>query len=152
LLPDLPDLIERALRTWALRAGRLVLEIQDIKVLETYPEAQAAIRRLHDMGIKLSIDDARAPLSSLFWLATMPFKELKINLSLAPDWMADPRSDGVLQSLVELAHRLELEVIAFGARDEAAAARLAQLGCDFMQADFKGPPVDPEEFVARFAD
>ena len=152
LLPELPDLIERALRTWALRAGRLVLEIQDVGVLEAFPEARAAVQRLHEMGIKLSIDDARAPLSSLFWLATMPFKELKINLSLTPDWMAHPRSDGVLRSLIELAHRLELEVVAFGARDAAAAARLAELGCDFMQADFRGPPVDPQEFVAKFAD
>ena len=151
LLPDLPELVERALRTWALRPGRLVLEIQDVAVLEKYPEAQAAIRRLHEAGVKLSIDDAHAPLSSLFWLATMPFKELKINLSAAPDWMAHPRSDGVLRSLVELAHRLELEVVAFGARDEAAAARLTELGCDFMQADFRGPAVDPEEFVERFA-
>lgn len=148
---ELPELVERALRTWALRAGRLVLEIEDIAVLEAYPEAQAAIKRLHEMGIKLSIDDTRAPLSSLFWLATMPFKELKIDLSVAPDWMAHPRSEGVLRSLIELAHHLELEVVASGVQDDAAAARLTQMGCDFMQADFRGPPVDPEEFVTRFA-
>jgi diguanylate cyclase (GGDEF)-like protein len=151
LYTELPELVERALRTWALRAGRLVLEIEDISVLETYPEAQSAIRRLHEMGVKLSIDDSRAPLSSLFWLATMPFKELKIDLSVVPDWMAHPRSERVLRSLVELAHHLELAVVAFGVQDDAAAARLAELGCDFMQADFRSPPVDPEEFVARFA-
>lgn len=148
---ELPELVERALRTWALRAGRLVLEITDIAALETYPEAQAALRRLHEMGVKLSIDDSRASISSLFWLATMPFKELKIDLSMVPDWMAHPRSEAVLRSLIELAHQLELEVIAFGVQDDAAAARLAQLGCDFMQADFKGPPADPEEFVVRYA-
>ena len=149
---ELPELVERALRTWALRAGRLVLEIEDVSVLATYPEAQAALRRLHELGIKLSIDDSRAPLSSLFWLATMPFKELKIDLSVAPDWMANPRAEGVLRSLIELAHHLELETIAFGVQDEAAAARLAQLGCDFMQADFRSPPLDSEQFVARFAE
>ena len=148
---ELPELVERALRTWALRAGRLVLEIEDIAVLETQAEAQAAIRRLHEVGVKLSIDDPRAPLSSLFWLATMPFKELKIDLSVAPDWMVQPRSEGVLRSLIELAHQLELEVVACGVQDDAAAARLTQLGCDFMQGDFRGPPVDPEEFVVRFA-
>ncbi len=148
---EVPELVERALRTWALRAGRLVLEIEDISVLETYPEAQTAIRRLHELGVKLSIDDSCAPLSSLFWLATMPFKEFKIDLSTAPDWMAHPRSEGVLRSLVELAHQLELEVVAFGVQDDAAAAKVAKLGCDFMQADFRGPPVDPEEFVVRFA-
>ena len=47
--------------------------------------------------------------------------------------------------------RLEDEVVACGVRDEAAAAKVAELGCDFMQADFWGPPVDAEEFVVRFA-
>ncbi|MND08540.1 EAL domain protein [compost metagenome] len=65
--------------------------------------------------------------------------------------MIHPTSEGVLRSLVELARHLKLEVVAFGVQDEAAAARLVQLGCDFMQADFKGPPVDPDEFVVRFA-
>jgi EAL domain-containing protein (putative c-di-GMP-specific phosphodiesterase class I) len=104
------------------------------------------------MGIKLSIDDSRASMSSLFLLATMPFKELKIDLSVVPDRMAHPRSEGVLRSLVELAHHLELEVVVLGVQNDAAAAKLAELGCDFMQGDFRSPPVDPEEFVVRFAD
>jgi diguanylate cyclase (GGDEF)-like protein len=152
LQAELPELVERALRTWALRAGRLVLEIEDVSVLESFPETQAAIRRLHEMGVKLSIDDTRASLASLFWLATMPFKELKLDLSAAPDWMAQSRSEGVLRSLVELAHHLELEVVAVGVQGDAAAAKVAELGCDFLQADFRSPPVDAEAFVARFAD
>ncbi len=152
LQPEIPELVERALRTWALRPGRLMLEIGDLSVLETQAQAQATILRLHEIGVKLSIDDAGAPLSSLFWLATMPFQELKIDLSIAHGWMEQPRSEGVLRSLIELVHQLKLDVVAVAVANEAAAARLLELGCDFMQADFKGPPVDPEEFVARFAD
>ncbi len=153
LLQDgLPDLIERALRTWALGPVRLVLEIDDIATLQAEPSAQAALQRLHEMGIKLSIDDPHASLASYFWLATMPFKELKIDLSVAPDWMTQPRSEGVLRSLIELARHLKLEIVAMGVPDDAAAKKLAALGCDFIQADFRGPAVDPEEFVTRFAD
>ena len=112
---------------------------------------RAALLRLHEIGVKLSADDARAQLSSLFLLANMPFHELKIDLSIAEDWNVQPRPEGVLRSLVELVHQLKLDVIAVGVADEASAARLAELGCDFMQADFKGPPVDAEGFVARFA-
>jgi len=61
------------------------------------------------------------------------------------------RSEGVLRSLIELIHSLKLDVVAIAAADEAQAARLLELGCDFVQADFKGPPVDAEEFVTRFA-
>ncbi len=151
LEPELFELVERALRTWSLRPGRLMLEIDDISVLEAQAQAQAAIARLHEIGVKLSIDDARAKLSSLFWLATMPFQEMKIDLSIAHEWAAQARSERVLRSLTELAHHLKLDAVAIGVADEAAASRLAELGFDFMQADFKGPPLEAEEFVARFA-
>jgi diguanylate cyclase (GGDEF)-like protein len=151
LEPGLSELVERALRTWSLRPGRLVLEIDDVSALEAHARAQAAILRLNEIGVKLSIDDARASLSSLFWLATMPFQELKIDLCVAHDWTGQERSEGVLRSLIELAHHLKLDVVAISVADDAAAARLLELGCDFMQADFKGPPVDAEEFVTRFA-
>lgn len=151
LEPGLPELVERALRTWSLRPGRLMLEIADIAVLQAHAEAQAAILRFHEIGVKLSIDDARAPLSSLFWLATMPFHELKIDMAIAREWAGEARSEAVLRSLFDLVHNLKLNVVAVGVADDAAAARLLELGCDFMQADFKGPPVNPEEFVNRFA-
>jgi EAL domain-containing protein (putative c-di-GMP-specific phosphodiesterase class I) len=149
--PGLPDLVDRALRTWSLRPGRLMLEIQDIPALQEYADAQAAMQRLHKTGVKLSIDDARAPLSSLFSLGTLPFQELKIDLSSVRGWAGQARAESVLQSLIGLVHNLKLDVIATGVANEAEAARLLELGCDFMQADFKGPPVDPEAFVERFA-
>ncbi|MGP1677164.1 MAG: EAL domain-containing protein [Burkholderiales bacterium] len=151
LEPELPELVERALRTWSLRPGRLMLEIDDLSALQAHAQAQTAILRLHEIGVKLSMDDARAPLSFLFWLATMPFQELKIDLSIARDWTGQARSERVLRSLIELVHHLKLDVVAIGVADDATAARLLELGCDFMQADFKGPPVEAEEFVARYA-
>ena len=149
--PELVELVERALRTWSLRPGRLMLEIGDLAVLEADTAAQTEFRRLSDIGVKLSMDDARAPLSSLFLLAGLPFQELKIDLSAASGWSADERSEGVLRSLVELVHQLKLDVVAVGVADEAAESRLKEIGCDFMQADFKSPPLSSEDFVTRFA-
>ena len=151
LEPELPELVERALRTWSMRPGRLMLEIGDLSALPAQARAHAALLRLHEIGVKLSLDDARAPLSSLFWLATQPFHELKIDLSIARDWSVQARSEGVLRALIGLVHQLKLDVIALGVADDAAAARLLELGCDFIQADFKGPAVGAEEFVTRFA-
>ena len=151
LEPELPELVERALRTWSLRPGRLMLEIADMSSLQAACTGTGGDRcACMQIGVKLSIDDARAPLSSLFLLATLPFHELKIDLSIAPDWIAQTRSEGVLRSLIELVHGLKLDVIAIAVADEAAAAKLVELGCDFMQADFKGPPVDAEGFVSPF--
>ncbi|MBE0626210.1 MAG: EAL domain-containing protein [Burkholderiales bacterium] len=151
LHPELAEIVERALRTWSLRPGRLMLEIGDLATLEAHARAQAEIRRLQEIGVKLSMDDAHAPLSSLFRLASMPFQEMKIDLSVVPDWTTQARSEGVLRSLIELAHQLKLDVVSTAVADEAAAARLLELGCDFMQADFRGAAVTAEEFIARYA-
>ena len=140
---ELPDVIERALGTWNLRPGRLVLEIGETSVLGADAVARNTLGRLSDLGVKLSIDDADLALSSLFGLATLPFQEIKIDVAVARDLAAGPKTERILQSLIELAHHLQLEVVAVGVADDAAAARLKELGCDYMQADYKGPALDP---------
>ena len=158
LMAELPDLVERALRTWALRAGRLVLEIEGIPLLQSHPEARATLQKLYEMGVKLSVDDTGAPGSSLFFIATLPLHEIKIDLSgvanLPQAETAEgetlPRSGMVLKSLAELAHQLGIEVTVVGVQNEAIAGQLAALGCDFMQGDYRAAPADPEEFVRLY--
>lgn len=150
LHPELPELVERALRTWNLRPGRLVLEIGETAVLGADAVARETLGRLKDLGVKLSIDDAGLALWSLFGLATLPFHEIKIDVAVACDSDQVPKSERILQSLIELAHHLQLDVVAIGVADDTAAARLKELGCDYMQADYKGPALDPAGFVARF--
>jgi diguanylate cyclase (GGDEF)-like protein len=147
---ELPDVVERALGTWSLRPGRLIIEIGETSVLADDTLAQKTLVRLKELGVKLSIDDAGLALSSLFWLATMPFQEIKIDVALAPNPAGVPKSERILQSLIELAHHLRLDVVALGVADDAAAGRLKELGCDYMQADYKGSALDAKGFVARF--
>lgn len=150
LYAELPDVVQRALGTWSRRSGSLILEIGDTSVLGAEAVARETLGRLKEIGVKLSIDDADMALSSLFWLVSMPFQEIKIDVSAARDPAGMAKSDRILQSIIELAHHLRLDVVAVGVADEAAAARLTELGCDYMQADFKGPALDPEGFVKRF--
>jgi len=142
----LPDIVERALGTWGLRAGRLMIEISETSVLGSELVAAETLGRLKELGVKLSIDDAGASVSSLFWLAMLPFQEIKIDLSAA----RDAAGERIAQSLIELAHRVKLDVVAVGVADDAMAARLKDLGCDYLQADCRGPALDPAGFVARF--
>lgn len=150
LYPELADVIERALRTWGLRPSRLMLEIGETSVLGTDAAARETLERLKELGVKLSIDDAGLALSSLFRLAALSFHEIKIDVSVARDVADATKSERILRSLVELAHQLKLDVVAVGVADEAAADRLKDLGCDYMQADYKGPALDPVSFAARF--
>ena len=155
---ELPDVIQRALGTWSLRPSRLNLEIGETSLLGAEPVARETLGRLKELGVKLSIDDAGVALSSLFWLATMPFQEIKIDVTAASDLAGAPagtptgttKAERIVQSIVELAHHLRLDVVAVGVADAVAAARLKELGCDYMQADFKGPALEPKKFVERY--
>ena len=148
--PELVDVVQRALGTWSRRSGTLILEIGETSVLGADAVARDTLGRLKELGVKLSIDDPGMAFSSLFWLATMPFQEIKIDVSEMRDLDGAPKSAHILKSIIDLGHHLKLDVVAVGVADEATAARLKELGCDYMQADFKGPALGPKEFVERF--
>lgn len=150
LHPEVADVVERALRTWDLRPSRLMLEIGETSVLGTDAAARVTLERLKELGVKLSIDDAGLALSSLFGLASLPFHEIKIDVSIARNIANATKSERILRTFVELARQLKLDVVAVGVADDAAAERLKDLGCDYMQADYKGPALDPVSFATRF--
>lgn len=148
--PELLDVVQRSLGTWSRRPGTLILGIGETTVLHTDPVARETLSRLRELGVKLSIDDHSMTIESLFQLAAMPFQEIKLDVSAVGDLALTPKSDRILQSIIELAHHLRLAVVAVGVTDDVAAARLKELRCDYMQADFKGPALDPVQFVERF--
>lgn len=148
--PELPELIERALRTWSLRAGRLVLEVSETAALANHSAAREMLGKLDEIGVRLAIDDPRLSLPSLYWLAALPFKAIKIDVSGAPDLGTAQQSLRITQSLVELGHHLKLDVFAVGAADAAAEANLKEIGCDYSQSDRKAPPLEAAQFVARY--
>ena len=147
---ELIEVVQRALGTWSRRPGTLILEIGETNVLGAEPVTRETLARLKELGVKLSIDDPDMAFSALFWLAALPFQEIKIDVSAANGLAGGAKSERILQSIIELAHQLRLAVVAVGVADDAEAARLKELRCDFMQADFKGPALAPADFVARF--
>lgn len=148
--PDLLEVIQRALATWSRRPGTLILGIRETSVLSSESVPRETLGRLKELGVKLSIDDPDITISSLFGLATMPFQEIRIDVSAARDLAGAPKSEHILQSLIDMAHHLRLDVLAVGVADAGAAARLKELGCDYMQADYKGPALEAKLFVERF--
>lgn len=147
---DLVDVVQRSLGTWSRRPGTLILEINGTSVLGAEAVARETLGKLKEVGVKLSIDDPDLTVASLFWLASMPFQEIKIDVSALGNLTNAPKAERILRSFIELAHHMKLDVVAVGAADEAAAAKLKELGCDYMQADFKGPALDPVKFVERY--
>jgi diguanylate cyclase (GGDEF)-like protein len=146
----LPDRIADVVRISGTPPAALVLEITENLIIADPDQASSCLSRLHDMGVKLAIDDFGAGYSSLGYLHRLPIDELKIDRSFV---LAMARGDdAIVRSTIELAHNLGLTVVAEGVESAAVRDRLRHYGCDAVQGLFiaePGPAAEIGGWVAR---
>ena len=149
--PDLPDFIDRGLRTWNVPPQALVIEITETAVLAAPELVSETLARLKSLGVRLAIDDFGIGYSSMYYLAIMPLDEMKIDLSFVRDMLKVPQHQRIVHSMIELGHSLGLAVVAEGVESQDVVSRLAELGCDRVQGYFTSPPLAPDELLRRYA-
>ncbi|MEU4163079.1 bifunctional diguanylate cyclase/phosphodiesterase [Actinoplanes sp. NPDC026670] len=128
----------------------LCIEITEHTVLSDPTTTIEALRQIRDLGVKTSIDDFGTGYSSLTYLKLLPVDELKIDRSFVADMVADSSSHALVASAVDLAHNLNLTVVAEGVEDDRTAAALSGLGCDTAQGYHFARPVPAADLDARF--
>ncbi|MBI2315528.1 MAG: EAL domain-containing protein [Betaproteobacteria bacterium] len=146
--PDLPIYIDRALRTWGVGGANLIVEITETAMLIDQTAASEALNALKSRGVRLSIDDFGTGYSSMYYLAQLPLDELKVDLMFIRDMLEVPVHAKIARSLIELAHNLDLTVVAEGVEDEATLEELRHLGCDSVQGYHVGMPSPAEQLLA----
>jgi EAL domain-containing protein (putative c-di-GMP-specific phosphodiesterase class I) len=144
--PDLPELVQNAIRLWGSDHIRLVLEITERSLMDSR-NAFAILSRIRDMGVRVSIDDFGTGYSCLAYFKNLPVDELKVDRSFVAGMLIDPASTHISTLIIELAHRFGMTVVAEGVEDEATLRTLRRNGCDRVQGYlFKGPvPADELE-------
>ena len=124
---------------------RVVLEVTETQLLTDPPRAAATLRRLHNAGFEISIDDFGAGQTSLGYLAMLPISELKIDKSFVFSMLADERHAVIVRSVIELGHSLGLSVIAEGVESAAVEDLLRLYTCDKVQGYYVSKPIPVEE-------
>jgi len=151
LEPDLPDVVERGMRSWRVPPGRLGIEIAEGALLGDSAGVSEVLYRLRESGVRLSLDDFGTGYSSIDRLAALPLEEVKIARALVHDIDVNPQHERAVRSMIDLGHALGMTVVAQGVESAAVAERLAALECDRMQGYFPGLPLDAGEFASRYA-
>jgi diguanylate cyclase (GGDEF)-like protein len=146
--PAFPGFVAALLAEHQIPARSLELEITERVVLEDSDEAAAALRRLADIGVRMSLDDFGSGLSSLGRLRDLPFDQLKIDRTFIAGIQADDRDLQITRSAIDLGHSLDLAVVAEGLESPADWHRLAALGCDAAQGFALSQPLPADELEA----
>ncbi len=135
---QLPRAVSGLLERWGVPPASLSITVDENTTLSM--EAPV-LQSLANMGVGVALDDYGSDSTSLLRLRALPFTELRLDGSL----VASARREGVeaaaVRGIVELAHALNLTVIATGVDDEAARISIQRLGCDAAEGPLWGDPV-----------
>jgi diguanylate cyclase (GGDEF)-like protein/PAS domain S-box-containing protein len=129
----------------------LELEVTEGVIMRDLTQAIEKMGQLRAMGVSLSIDDFGTGYSSLSALKSFPISTLKIDKSFVRDLAHSAGDQAIASSIIELAHRLKLRVIAEGVETEQQRGFLRDNGCDEMQGYLFSKPLPPEALAALLA-
>jgi EAL domain-containing protein (putative c-di-GMP-specific phosphodiesterase class I)/GGDEF domain-containing protein len=149
--PGLSEQVQAALAIWDVPADRLVLEVTETAVMEDPEQSAIALRHLRESGVGIALDDFGRGYSSFQYLKHLPATELKIDRMFVQTRDDDAPGIRLLGSMIDLAHALDLTVIAEGVETEEEAARLRALGCDLAQGWRFGHPEPTATWLARLS-
>ena len=146
-----PKLIERVrnhFATWGADAGDIQFELTESALMQDPQGSLECLHRLKDLGSALFIDDFGTGYSSLAYLQKLPVDAIKIDKSFVQDMLSNNDSDVIVRSTIDLAHDLDLEVVAEGVEDRAGWEHLSAQGCDVAQGYVISEPIRVEAFAA----
>jgi EAL domain-containing protein (putative c-di-GMP-specific phosphodiesterase class I) len=144
---ELPDLIAQTLATWELAPECLLFELTETLMIEDTEQVIEVLQNLRQQGFHLSVDDFGTGYASMSYLQRLPVQEVKIDQSFVRYAETSKRDREIIASLAQLAHRLDMVVIAEGVETAEAAAIVAQLGCDRAQGFLYATAMSLEEFI-----
>jgi EAL domain-containing protein (putative c-di-GMP-specific phosphodiesterase class I) len=146
--PTLSDSMRAVLDATGLEPGLLCLELTESSFMEDIEYQGAALSALESLGVLLAIDDFGTGYSSLTYLKRFRLNVLKIDQGFVQGLGRDASDTAIVESVIGLAHALDLTVVAEGVETARQAAELVALGCDLAQGYFFAPPAPPEELEA----
>ena len=136
-----PDRVRAAVEAADLPPAVLHLEVTESGVMSEPERILTCLERLRDIGVQLAIDDFGTGSSSLAYLHRLPIQACKIDRSFIRRLTSEASSVAIVRATIELAHALELRVIAEGVEDAETLEVLRGMGCDLAQGYFISEPI-----------
>ncbi|MFI8610446.1 EAL domain-containing protein [Pseudomonas sp. NPDC077649] len=147
--PKLLERIRGTFATWGAEPNWVEFELTESALMEDPVAALETLTQLKNLDTRLTIDDFGTGYSSLAYLQKLPVDSLKIDQSFVTRMLSDDDDSAkIVRSIVELAHNLDLEVVAEGVENQETLTRLGNFGCDIAQGFSISQPLPGDKFRA----
>ncbi len=136
--------IRQALVSSGLPAHRLRIEVTESVLMDDLEVGKEVLEAARAQGVSIALDDFGTGYSSLGYLRSLPLDLIKIDRSFVQNLDRPGRDKDIVRSIVDLAHGLDLEVVAEGIENESMLGVLAQANCDYGQGFLMARPLDKD--------
>ena len=133
----------------SVNPSQLMLEVTEGVIVRNLDRTISNMQTLKKLGIRFSIDDFGTGYSSLSYLKQLPIDELKIDRSFICDISATKNDAVIVDTIVSMAHHLDLDIIAEGVETKEQLEYLVDCGCNGFQGYFFGHPVASENLNSQ---
>jgi EAL domain-containing protein (putative c-di-GMP-specific phosphodiesterase class I) len=144
--PDFVQSVTEIVRLSGIRPSKLKLELTESMFVDNVDATAAKMNALKAVGIIWSLDDFGTGYSSLSVLNRFPLGQIKIDKAFVSGMLANTPNMVVTQAIIELAGKLNLQVVAEGVETVAQLNRLREAGCLIYQGYLFSPPLDIDAF------
>ncbi|MEP5569468.1 MAG: EAL domain-containing protein [Halioglobus sp.] len=141
--PDILNIVRNALTASGLPHHLLELELTETALISDKDDIIETLLALKSLGVQLAIDDFGTGYSSLAYLKDFQVDRLKIDQSFITDMHLSKESSGIAQSIITMAKKLNMQVIAEGVEIQEQLDILRELNCDEVQGYLLGKPMSP---------
>ena len=141
---NLVDIIRNIIQETGFTPTRVNLEITESAIMENIDQAIITTRQLRDLGFHISIDDFGTGYSSLNYLTRFPVDILKLDQSFVPRIITDRNTREIIDTVLKLAGKLDIRVVAEGIETVEQLGELQALGCEYGQGHLFSKAVNRE--------
>lgn len=148
--PNFIEYIEEIINNTGIDPKILELEITETVLMESLDFSIIVLKQLMEMGIRIALDDFGTGYSSLSYLRKMPINTLKIDKSFIDNITSNQKEESIINSIIEMAHSLELKVVAEGVEIKEQLLVLKKRKCDYIQGYYFSKPLPACEIEKLF--
>ena len=152
---DLPDYLLNLTRKYGIEPRLLHLEITESAYTENSKQIITTVDQLRARGFIIEMDDFGSGYSSLNMLSQLKLDILKLDMKFIQNETSQSSDRGILRLMVEMAHRMNLSVVAEGVETQQQLNRLQEIGCDYVQGFLFSKPIPYAEYdrmLQRFSE
>lgn len=147
------DKIAQTLDAYKLNPNLLEIEVTESSLMADPDKVMANLTAINKLGVLISVDDFGTGYSSFAYLNSFPINVLKIDKSFIIGMEEDTNQSVIVKSIIDMAHTLNIAVVAEGIEKQAVIRSLYEMGCDAGQGFYIGKPMnikDAENWLASY--